>query len=105
MLDLVCSPLASRGWTSSDLEVVESDDFSYWSTSDAATLLGGGLTTSQVRDLIRLAGIQPAGKRRGVARKGGRYVRVYAAVDLIRAYEAILDAMEPASELMPSAGE
>jgi hypothetical protein len=94
-----------RGWTSSELGIVNSDDFSYWSTSDAATLLGGGLTTAQVRDLIRLAGIQPTGKRQGIARKGGRYVRVYAAVDLIRAYEAILEAVEPALELVPFAGE
>jgi len=80
-----------RGWTSQDLQVVESDDLSYWSTSDAAFLLGGGLKPEQVRSLIRLAGITPAGKRHGLSRRGGRYVRVYAAVDLIRAYDAISD--------------
>jgi hypothetical protein len=65
-------------------------------------LLGGGLKPEQIRSLIRLAGIQPAGKRHGPSRKGGRYVRVYAAIDLIKAYEAVSDlsgdsSMEPSS--------
>lgn len=78
-----------RGWTSAGLAVISQDDASYWSTRDAAVLLGGGLKPEQVRSLIRLAGIQPAGKRHGPSKKGGRYVRVYAAIDLIKAYEAV----------------
>lgn len=95
MVDSTTTQPPRRGWTSDQLTVVDPDDLSYWSTSDASTLLGDSLTTAQIRSLIRLAGIQPAGKRRGIARKGGRYVRVYAAVDLIRAYDAIAEAMEP----------
>ena len=82
-----------RGWVSDRLPVVNPDDLSYWSTSDAAMLLGSDLTAAQIRALIRLAGLQPSGKRRGIARKGGRYVRVYSAVSLIRAHEAIQEAM------------
>ncbi len=80
-----------RGWSSQGLKVVNPDDSSYWSTRDAALLLGDGLKTETVRSLIRLAGIVPAGKRHGPSKRGGRYVRVYAAIDLIKAYEAISD--------------
>ena len=90
-----------RGWTSEHLEVVDPDDLSYWSTSDAAYLLGGGLRPEQVRNLIRLAGISPAGKRRGLSRRGGRYIRVYSAVDLIRVYEAVSDVMSDSHGTVP----
>lgn len=86
-----------RGWTSAGLQVISQDDASYWSTRDAAILLGGGLKPEQIRSLIRLAGIQPAGKRHGPSKKGGRYVRVYAAIDLIKAYEAISEAATESS--------
>lgn len=61
-------------------------------------LLSPDLRADQVRSLIRLAGLKPAGKRRGTSKKGGRYVRVYAAIDLIRAYEAISEAATAAEE-------
>jgi hypothetical protein len=82
---------SSRGWSSEGLDVVAQDDPSLWSTANAAELLGPPqLTQAQVRQLIRLAGLEPAGKRRvTVAGKGGRHVRVYRASELIKAYEAI----------------
>jgi hypothetical protein len=80
-----------RGWTSQQLEVVSSDDASYWSTADAAILLA--IPAIQIRNLIKLASIEPAGKRHGPSRRGGRYVRVYAAIDIIKAYEAVTDAV------------
>jgi hypothetical protein len=82
-----------RGWSSAGLEIIEAGNSSYWSTREAALLLGDGLKPEQVRSLIRLAGIEPAGKRHGPSRRGGRYVRVYAAIDLIKAYEAVSEAM------------
>ena len=83
-----------RGWSSAGLKVVSQDDSSYWSTSEAALLLGPHLEPDQIRNLIRLAGIVPAGKRHGPSQRGGRYVRVYAAIDLIRAYEAVSDVVK-----------
>lgn len=83
-----------RGWTSAGLTVIPNDDASFWSTHDAAIMLGDDLKPDQIRSLIRLARIEPAGKRRAFARRGGRYVRVYAATDLIRAYEAVSDVMD-----------
>jgi hypothetical protein len=88
---LVKDDTPRRGWTSSDLLVVSPDDPSYWSVTDAAMLLGGGIVVEQVRNLIQLTGMKPAGKRRGSSRSGGRYVRVYPAVDLIKAYEAVAE--------------
>lgn len=76
-----------RGWTSAGLRIISSDDTSYWSTKDAAMMLG--TEAEQIRNLIRLTGLTPAGKRHGHARRGGRYVRVYSAVDLIRAFETV----------------
>ena len=82
-----------RGWTSEGLMIIAESDTSYWSTREAALLLSPGLKPEQIRSLIRLAGIAPAGKRHGPSRRGGRYVRVYAAIDLIKAYEAVSDVM------------
>lgn len=56
-----------------------------------------GCDPGTIRNLIRLTGIQPAGKRRGIARRGGRYVRVYPAAELVKAYEVITDVVEKAS--------
>ncbi len=93
-----------RGWTSAGLKVIQPDDYSYWAVSDAVLLLGGGLKPEQIRSLIRLAGIIPAGKRHGLSRRGGRYVRVYSALDLIRAYEAVADVMGDGSEAGEAGG-
>jgi hypothetical protein len=89
-------PAIKRGWTSQQLEVVSNDDVSYWSTADAAMLLA--IPATQVRSLIRLASIEPAGKRHGPSRRGGRYVRVYSAIDIIKAYEAVTDAVKLGNE-------
>jgi hypothetical protein len=82
---------SKRGWSSEGLQVVSQDDPGYWSTADAANLLGPPeLTQAQVRQLIRLSNLQPAGKRRVTMRgRGGRHVRVYRASELIRAHDAI----------------
>lgn len=79
-----------RGWLASSLPVV-GDDPALWTAADAARLLGPPtLTTDQVRQLIRMVGLEPVGKRRtGNPRIGGRHARVYAAESLIRAYEAL----------------
>lgn len=80
-----------RGWSSEGLDVIAQDDPEFWSTSDASKLLGPPqLTPGQVRQLVRLSGLQPAGKRRVTVRgRGGRHVRVFRATELIQAYEAI----------------
>lgn len=80
-----------RGWSSEGLPVIEPDDDRYWSTADAARLLGPPeLTQGQVRQLVALASIPAIGKRRVTIRgRGGRHVRVYEAAKLIKAYEAV----------------
>lgn len=87
----VSSNRGKRGWSSQGLRIISPDDADYWSTADAAQLLGPPqLSQDQVRQLVNLAGLEPAGKRRmtpsGVK---GRHVRVYKADDLIKAYDAI----------------
>lgn len=87
--------MSGRGWTSRDLPVV-GDDPKYWTADDAARLLGPPqLTTVQVRQLVRMVSIKPIGKRR-TSRHGtsGRYARVYRAVDLIRAFDAVYQVTE-----------
>lgn len=80
----------NRGWSSDGLKTVGDDEL-LWTVSDAASLLGPPvLTARQVRDLVKLAGITPVGKRRVTQRgQAGRHARVYPASDLIRAYDAI----------------
>lgn len=80
----------NRGWSSDGLRTVGDDEL-LWTVSDAASLLGPpALTPRQVRDLVKLAGITPAGKRRVTPRgQAGRHARVYPASALIRAYDAI----------------
>lgn len=80
-----------RGWSSVGLRVIDADDPNYWSTADASKLLGPPyLSQGQVRQLVHLAGLQPAGKRRMTpSGKPGRHVRVYSAVELIKAYDAV----------------
>ena len=84
---------AKRGWSSAGLKLIDTDDPNFWSTADAARLLGPpDLTHQQVRQLVHLAGLQPAGKKRVSAQgRGGRHVRVYSATDLIKAFDAISD--------------
>ena len=75
------------GWSSKDLTVLDGDqNGEYWTISEAASILGPpSLTETQLRQLIRMVSIEPAGKRPG----GSRYVRAYKAVELIKLYEAI----------------
>jgi hypothetical protein len=82
-----------RGWSSKGLKVISSDDPDYWSTADASRLLGPPeLSHAQVRQLVNLAGLEPAGKKRvTLSGRGGRHVRVYKASDLIKAFGAIAD--------------
>lgn len=81
------APKPRRGWSSQDLPVVPLLDDRYWSTFDAAELLGPSRTS--IRDLIRLAGLKPVGKRPNGSKR--RHVRVYLAEDLLRAYEKVSD--------------
>lgn len=80
----------SRGWSSSGLRTV-GDDETLWTVADAATLLGPPqLTHVQVRQLIKMVNIEPAGKRRVTPRgRPGRHARVYPAEALIKAYDAL----------------
>jgi len=81
-------PAPRRGWTSAHLEVIPTSDGTRWSVADAAKLLGPPqLTTAQVRQLVRLAALEPVGKRFNGSRR--RHVRVYDASDLIKAFEKI----------------
>lgn len=81
-------PKPRRGWSSQNLPVVELLDERYWSVFDAASLLGPPrLTESRVRDLIRLAGLTPVGKRPNGSKR--RHVRVYLAEELLRVYEQV----------------
>lgn len=79
-----------RGWLAENLPTV-GDDPELWTAADAARLLGPPiLTTDQVRQLVRMVGLTPVGKRRtGAPTTGGRHARVYSAEALIRAYEAL----------------
>lgn len=85
---------AALGWRSDDLKVIPADDARYWSVADAAGLLGPPtLTERQLRDLIGIIGLVPAGKRSAGPKR--RHVRVYPAVRLIAAYEAISGLVQP----------
>lgn len=80
----------TKGWTSIGLKTVGDDD-ALWTASEAAVLLGPpDLSPDEVRHLIRLFSIEPAGKRRttghGIA---GRHARVYRASELIEAYDRL----------------
>jgi hypothetical protein len=88
--------MSNRGWSSKGLRVIAEDDPSFWSTADAARLLGPPeLTHAQVRQLVNLAGLEPVGKKRvTVHGRGGRHVRVYKASDLIKAFSAIADILQ-----------
>lgn len=82
--------MIGRGWSSAGLKVV-TDDPKLWTVAEAAVHLGPPhLSVAQVRQLARIASIEPVGQRRTSAHgKPGRYARVYRAVDFIKAYEAL----------------
>ena len=79
-----------RGWKAQSLPVVGYDP-ELWTAAEAAQLLGPPtLTTDQVRQLVRMLGMTPVGKRKtGTGSTGGRHARVYPAEALIRAFEAL----------------
>jgi len=79
------------------------DDTRFWTAAEAAALLGPPeLTVTQVRQLIRLTSIAPAGRRKPGPRSRGRWPSVYAAEDLIRAYDAVYRAGLARGTLAPS---
>lgn len=81
---------APRGWSSAGLKVV-GDDPELWTVADASKLLGPpDLDVREVRNLVRIFSIDPAGKRRVTpSKQGGRHARVYPASEFIKAYDAI----------------
>jgi hypothetical protein len=84
-----------RGYATRTLTVVAVDDERFWTVADAARLLGPpDLDEAQVRQLVNLVGMTPAGKRPSGSRR--RHVRVYRAEQLIRAYRAIASVLEAA---------
>lgn len=81
--------MKGKGWTSAGLKTVGDDD-TLWTVAEAACHLGPPvLTVAQVRDLVRIARLEPVGKRQTGRPTPGRQPRVYRAVDFIRAYEAL----------------
>lgn len=82
--------MSKRGWTSAELRVVTDDD-RLWTVEEAAQLLGPPvLAPWQVRQLVTMWQIKPVGVRsRTGTEKRGRQPRVYRAIDLIRAYDAL----------------
>jgi hypothetical protein len=79
----------ARGWSSAGLRAV-GDDPHLWTAQEASAILGPpALTPTQVRALIRCAGLEPAGKRSGASQGAGRAARVYRAADLIKLYDAV----------------
>jgi hypothetical protein len=67
------------------------DDPELWTVAQAAVLLGPpDLNVRQVRDLVKIFGLEPVGKRRVTAvGQSGRHARVYYASEFIKAYDAI----------------
>lgn len=82
--------MSKRGWTSTDLRVVTEDD-RLWTVEEAAQLLGPPMLAPwQVRQLVVMWQIKPVGVRsRSGEEKRGRQPRVYRAIDLIKAYDAL----------------
>lgn len=80
----------TRGWSSEGLKAVGDDD-TLWTAAEAAVLLGPpDLNVTEVRRLISLFNITPAGKRRTTGQgRAGRHARVYLASDLIEAYDKL----------------
>lgn len=82
--------MSKRGWSSASLTIVAEDE-RLWTVEEAAQLLGPPvLAPWQVRQLVAMWQIKPIGVRtRSGAERRGRQPRVYRALDLIRAYDAI----------------
>lgn len=79
--------MTERGWTTDGLALVEPDE-RLWTVSEAAQLLGK--KPGSVRWLIEELEIEPVGmQKQDGPEKRGRQPRVYRAVDLIRAYDAL----------------
>lgn len=79
-----------RGWTTEGLKVVGDDD-KLWTVAEAAChLTEPTLSVEGVRKLISLFEIEPIGRRRTSPHgTSGRYARVYRAVELIDAHDAM----------------
>jgi hypothetical protein len=77
-------------WSSAGLNLVGEDE-RLWTIEDAARYLGSpSLTATQVRHLIAMTNMQPVGQRRPQRLETrGRAARVYRAIDLIRAHDAL----------------
>jgi hypothetical protein len=76
-----------RGWTTVGLALVDEHE-RLWTVADAARFLGKD--ADDVRWLIRSLEIQPVGMQRKTGHdRRGRQPRVYRAIDLIRAYDAL----------------
>lgn len=76
-----------RGWSSAELTLVQQDE-KYWTVAEAATYLGR--RQDDVRFIIRSLNITPIGMQKQTGpEKRGRQPRVYRALDLIRAYDAL----------------
>ena len=87
-------PRATLGWQSDGLRVIPASDARYWSIADAASLLGPPvLTERQLRDLLGIIGLQPAGKRPAGPKR--RHVRVYEAIRIIAVYDAVERLINP----------
>lgn len=82
-----------RGWSSAGLRTISPSDPRYWSIAEAARLLGPPqLDEAAVRQLVKLAGIEPRGKRQNGPKR--RHVRVYDAVEFIAAFEKLAEVTE-----------
>lgn len=71
-------------WTSGDLPVLAGREELFWSTRAASLILDCPMR--EIRDLVRDAGLVPAGKRHETG-FGTRHVPVYAASDILRIWE------------------
>jgi hypothetical protein len=60
----------------------ENPDIRYWSASEARLVLAPHLSTSDLRRIIRCAGLEPRGSRHSSSLRG-RPAKVYLAEDLI----------------------
>jgi hypothetical protein len=82
--------MKTRGWLSDGLAVVAPDE-RLWTVAQASSFLNE--PQADVRWVIRRLNIAPVGAQRkeGPERRG-RQPRVYRAVDLIRAYDALAKA-------------
>jgi hypothetical protein len=85
----------SNGWSSAGLPAA-GETAELWTVAEAAALLGPPqLSAAQVRSLVRMASLQPAGKKRTTGQgTPGRHARVYRAAELIELYDTLLNVTE-----------